>query len=204
MPQVCHPASGSHDEPAKPMRPLSDREKRTVRLGAGILIVYLAVFYGGRGFNRLERARAEHQKLVQTAQQLNREALNYQRQMAAVRQLRETFHIDPSQLSRKTLVAEANAAIQKLAGSIGIQLGPVRESSARPAAKELTAMQVEGVGPVPAVSALLHALETLGYPLVIDAVQMTPDNTKPGMVKVNLTIVILDIEQWKTPEARRA
>jgi hypothetical protein len=45
-------------------------------------------------------------------------------------------------------------------------------------------------------------LETLGYPLILDSVQINPDATKPGMVKLNLTIVILDFEQWKNEEMR--
>jgi len=48
------------------------------------------------------------------------------------------------------------------------------------------------------VMSLLHRLETLGYPLILDSVQMTPEVTKPGMVKLNLTIVILDFDQWKS------
>ena len=98
-------------------------------------------------------------------------------------------------------MGEASAAIQNAAKSGGIQLGPMRESPARTSAKELTSMQLEGNGSVSAVMTLLHRLETVGYPLIIDSLQITPD-TKPGKVKVNLTIVILDYEQWK--EAPRA
>ena len=61
-------------------------------------------------------------------------------------------------------------------------------------------MQIEGSGAVPAVMSLLHNLESLGYPLIIDSVQLTTDPMRPGQVKLNLTIVVLDFEQWK-PEA---
>jgi hypothetical protein len=185
------------------MRALSDQEKRTARIGALILLVYLSLFYGVRGFTYLEKERAEHQKLWQTARQLQREILLYERQSAEVRQLKSEFQIDPSMLSRATLVAEASAAIQRLAEGCGIQLGPVRESSARPAAKELTSMQLEAVGPVEAMMGFVLRLETLGYPLLVDTLQLTPESAKPGQLKLSLTLVLLDPDQWK-PEVRRA
>ena len=86
----------------------------------------------------------------------------------------------------------------------GVQLGPIRESAARPSAKELASIQLEGNGPVPALLTFLHRLETLGYPLILDSVQISSDPTRPGMIKLNLTIIILDFEQWKTEETRHA
>ena len=76
-------------------------------------------------------------------------------------------------------------------------------TAGRSSAKELASIQLEGVGPVPAIMGFLHQLGSLGYPLVVDAVQLTPE-TKPGSLKMNLTIVILDFEQFKTEEAPRA
>jgi hypothetical protein len=64
-------------------------------------------------------------------------------------------------------------------------------------------MQFEGSGPIPAVTGLLNRMQSLGYPLIIDSVQITPDN-RPGMVKVSLTIVILNFDRWKNPEASHA
>ena len=48
--------------------------------------------------------------------------------------------------------------------------------------------------------AFLHNLQSLGYPLVIDSVQIHGDPSKPGAVKISLTIVILDFDQWKGEE----
>jgi hypothetical protein len=59
-------------------------------------------------------------------------------------------------------------------------------------------MQLEGSGPVPAVIAFLSRLESVGFPLVIDSVQLTPD-MRPGQMKLSLTLVILDFDQWKEP-----
>ena len=61
-------------------------------------------------------------------------------------------------------------------------------------------MQLEGSGPIPAVMTLLHRLPTLGFPLVVDSLQITPEAAKPGVVKLNLTIIILDFESWKNAE----
>ena len=55
-----------------------------------------------------------------------------------------------------------------------------------------------------AAMSLLHNLPNLGYPLVMDAVQITPDPMRPGQVKLTLTIIVLDFEQWKKAEAGHA
>ena len=44
--------------------------------------------------------------------------------------------------------------------------------------------------------AFLNQLEGVGYPVIIDSVQLTPD-MRPGQLKLSLTLVILDFEQWK-------
>jgi hypothetical protein len=185
------------------MRTLSDQEKRTIRIGVGALAVYLVLFYGWRGWNALETRRTRYEGLVRQAQQLKRELQPYQKKTVVIQDLSEKFQLDPTKLSKTTLVAEASAAIQKAASTGGVQLGPLRES-ARGSVKEMASMQLEGVGPVPAIMQFLHRLERLGYPIVFDSVQVTADPSKPGAVKVNLTIVILDYDQWKAPEARHA
>lgn len=185
-------------------RTLTDREKRTLRFGVIAVAVYLVLFLGFRICKALEARRSSYQQLVTEAQRLRRELQPYENRALMAQKLKDSFHIDPRNLSRASLVAEASAAIQKAATSGGMQLGPIRESPARSSAKELASMQLEGTGPVPAAMSLLHQLEILGYPLIIDAVQISPDTAKPGMVKLNLTIVILDFDQWKTEEAPHA
>ena len=51
---------------------------------------------------------------------------------------------------------------------------------------------------------LLNRLQSLGYPLVIDSVQITPETRQRGRVKLNLTVVILDFDQQKTTEVPHA
>jgi hypothetical protein len=185
------------------MRVLTQSEKRTIRLAAIAISIYLVFFVGWRGWRSLENTRSEYAELLANAQRLRRELRPYENRVLLTEKLKERYHLDPHKLPRATLVAEASAAIQRAAASGPIQLGPIRETAGRSSTRELSTMQLEGVGQVTAVMSLLARLETLGYPLVIDAIQLTPD-AKPGMLKVHLTIVILDFEQWKAEEVPNA
>jgi hypothetical protein len=185
------------------MTPLTQRDKRTLRLASIGIAIYLVLFFGWRGWKQLETKRDEYHQLLTEAQRLKLELQPYENKVLLAQKLKDTFHMDPQKLSKASLVAEASAAIQKAATSGGIQVGPIHESSARSSAKELASMQLEGTGPVPAVMGLLYQLQSLGYPLIVESVQMNPD-TKPGMLKIHLTIVILNFEQWKTEEVPRA
>lgn len=177
------------------MRQLTAHEKRTVRFGA-IVLGILFLGYGGMHTAKFfTNRRADYQQLVAKADRLKQEVRIYDDRIAVVKKLMEASRLDPAKLSRTSVVAEASAAIQKAAQSGGIQVGPVRESPARASAKELGSVQIEGTGPVPAIMGLLGRLESIGYPLIIDSVQLTPD-MRPGQLKVNLTILILDFDQW--------
>ena len=108
-----------------------------------------------------------------------------------------------AKLSRETIVAEASSAIQKAAMGSGVQFASVRESASRGNGDELVSMQFEGSGQVAAVTGFLNRMQTLGYPLIIDTVQMTT-GPQPGVMKLSLSIVILNYENWKNPEAIHA
>ncbi|MDB6034737.1 MAG: hypothetical protein JWM16_5075 [Verrucomicrobiales bacterium] len=186
------------------MPALNQREKRTVRLAVIGLSIYLVIFFGLNGWKKLEASRADYQQMQAEALRLKREILPYENRVLLTQKLKETFNMDPQKLSRTSLAADASAAIQRAASSGGIQLGPIRESAARAAAKELASMQFDGAGPVPAVMGLLHKIKTLGYPIIVDSLQLNLDPAKQGMVKIHMIIVILDYEQWKKEEAPRA
>jgi hypothetical protein len=186
------------------MRALTHREKRTIRLGAAAIGAYVLLFGGIRIAHFFENRRVDYQKLVKEARSLKQEIQLYDDKAAALKTLMESFNLDPAQLSRTTAVAEASAAIQKTAASTGIQVGAVRESPGRPSSKELGTIQMETIGPVPAITALLGRLESVGYPLIVETVQLTAEPTRPGQIKMNLTIQVLDFEQWKKAEAPNA
>ena len=179
------------------LRTLTSREKRTIRIAAIGLGAYLALFGGYQICEFFGKQRSDYLKLLSEAQSLKREIQVYDLKVQTLKKLMETFNLDPAKLNKVTLVAEASAAIQKAAMSGGVQLGPIRESPARPSNKELGSIQLEAMGQVPMLMALLHRLEGLGYPLIVDSVQVTADARQPGMVKLSLIIVILDFEQWK-------
>jgi hypothetical protein len=186
------------------MRVLTQREKKTIRYGALGIAAYLALFCGVQVWKFFEKQRTEYGRLLQTARELKREVEVHETRALTVQKLMEGFQIDPAKLCSTTVVAQASAAIQKAALSSGIQLGPIRESPARPSSREIGSMQVEGTGPVPAITALLSRLETVGFPLVIESAQMAPAMGKQGQLKLNLTILILDFEQWRKPEVPHA
>jgi hypothetical protein len=186
------------------MRPLTLSEKRTIRIGAIVIGAYLVLFGGLQTAKFFERKRAEYRKLVNEAQGLKREIQLYDDKAVALKKTMQNFNLDPARLSRSTVVAEASAAIQKTAAASGVQVGAVRETPARASSKELGTIQMETIGPVPAITALLGRFESVGYPLIVDTVQITAEPMRPGHVKMSLTILVLDFDQWKkgdTPNA---
>lgn len=185
------------------MAPLSSRDQRTLRLAAGGIAVYLCLFFGAKGIARLEKQRADYFQLLERAQNLKREFAPYETKMLQLEKLKKQFQLSPSGIKDSTLIADASAAIQRAAASNGIQLGPLRESPPRVGSRELSSIQLEGVGKVPAVVGLLHQLVTLGYPVMLDTVQLAPAPAGgPGMLKLNLTLMILDWKQVVKEEGR--
>jgi hypothetical protein len=180
------------------MRTLTDSEWRTIRLGGIGLGIYLVLFGGLRLVKFAQKQHTDYGQLRLTAEGMGREVRMYQDRVLIAQKMMDVSRMDPAKLSRATVVAEASAAIQRAAASGGIQVGPVRESAGQGANKEVASMQLEGVGPVPAILSFLQRFNSLGYPLIIDSVQMTPEKTKPGMIKVSLTVIVIDFDQWKS------
>jgi hypothetical protein len=180
------------------MRTLTSSEKRTILISGLVVVLYFAIFGLPQSWKSVNKGRADYQKLRQDAETLKREIDIYTNRVLRAQKLMEGFQMDPAKLYRTSVVAQASAAIQKAATTGGMAVGPIRESPARGSSKELVSMQLEGSGPVPAVMAFLSRLESVGFPLVIDSVQLTPD-MRPGQLKLNLTLVILDFDQWKEP-----
>jgi hypothetical protein len=181
-------------------RQLTPQEKRTIRVAAIGLAVYLLLFYGSVARNYFAERRAAYDKLVQQARDLRDVIKPYEEKIATATNLMDRFHMDPVKLKRSSVVAEASSAIQKAAASEGVGVGPVRETAGRPSAREAGSIQFEGTGPIASVMGLLHHLDHIGYPVVIDTVQFTPDPRQPGGLKVSLTIVVLDFDAWKPKE----
>lgn len=184
------------------MRPLTDSERRTLRLGGIGIAAYLTLFFGFQIWNRAEHRRREYRALQTEAAALQTRLGVYDEKTRLIADLMEQFRLDPARQSSTTLVAQASAALQRAALQGGIQLGPVRESPSRSAGRDLSSVQLEGIGPVPAILRFLQSLRSLGYPLITDTVQLLPAPGGPGQLKLQLTLVIPDFERWKLDERK--
>src|SRR5580658_5048178 len=170
-------------------RPLTLKEKRTIRVAAVCVIIYLALFYGSAVLDYFTARRDDYDKLVQQARDL-RDVINpYQEKINTATNLMDRFRMDPAKLKRSSVMAEASAAIQQAAASDGVGVGPIRETAGRPSAKEAGSIQFEGSGPIVSVMDLLHNLDRIGFPVIIDTIQFTADPRMPNGIKVNMTIV---------------
>ena len=174
------------------MRTLTDRDKRTVRFASIGIAIYLALFGGFQAWKHLEKKRTDFQQLVTESQELRRKVQPYQDKVQVLQRMMDEFKLDPAKLKEETVVSDANAAIQNAANSGGLQLGPIRESLSRASGNVLTTVQLESSGPIPATLTFLAGLNRIGFPLVVNSVQLAPDNMRPGQVRMNLTINILD------------
>ena len=188
----------------KTLRALTASEKRTIRLAATGIAIYLLLLGGYKVWKIYARERAEYSKITAEARQLKIESKTYPDKVAVAKKLMDDYHLDPAKLVKNSVMAEASAAIQKAAAAGGVKPGAIRESPGRSASKELGTIQFEGAGQVASVMSLLHQLPLLGYPLVIDSVQITADATRPGQLKLAVTIIVLDFESWKKAEAPHA
>jgi hypothetical protein len=183
---------------------LSPSEKRTIRYAAIFLSVCLVLLGGVKVWKFFGQRRADYLQMVAEARHLKSEADLDASQAAVVKKLMEDFQLDPATLSTNTVVADASAAIQKAAMSGGVKLGSVRESAGRSSTKEMATIEFDGSGQVAAVISLLHRLPLLGFPLLVDSVQITADAMRPGQIKLTVTVIVLDFEQWKKTEASHA
>ena len=173
-----------------------------IRYGGIAMGCYLALFGTYQARAICARQRAEYLQLVDQAQKLKAKVETSQMEVQSIKDLMEKFKFDPATLSRATLVGQASAAIQRAALSDHLQLGPIREPPAQSSAKEL-ALQFEANGQIVAAMGFLSHLESLGFPIMVDSVQITTQ-TAPGMVKLNLTIDIVEFDLPKGESAPHA
>jgi hypothetical protein len=182
------------------MRPLNDRERRTVRIAAVVLTIYLALFYGLKAVSYLEGKREEHRQLLAQAESLKLELLRERVKASRLQKLKRTFRIEPLALRRESVVGEASSAIQRAAQAQGIQVGPAREMSGRGSSKELSTIQIEGVGTTLGATQFLSSLGTLGFPLVVESIHLKTTGLKPGQVGFSLSVAVLDFAGFNLPE----
>jgi hypothetical protein len=183
------------------MKNLNSSERRTVRIGGIGIAIYLALFFGLKAFSGVGALRADYARLVRSAHSLRQEIEPYQTRAGRLQRMIDRFQFDPGKLSTNTVVGQASAALQLAAAGGGLQLGPVRESLARSTEKELGTIQFDATGPAAAVMGFVARLGTLGVPVVVDSVQINADPRGPGMLKLHLSVIVLDFDQWRPREA---
>jgi hypothetical protein len=179
------------------VRTLAPSEKRTIRIAAAVLGAYFLFFCTQKLWKVVGNQRAQYVGLLHEVEHMRAQLRPYEGRVAVTKKLMEELQLDPARLSRTSVVAEASSAIQKAALSGGLQMGPIHESPPRLSTPELASIQLDCLGPLPALLSFMYRFERLGYPLLIDSVQLSSDPTKPGMSKLHLAIIILDFEQWK-------
>jgi hypothetical protein len=178
-------------------RKLTPKEKRTIRMAAIGVCIYLLLFYGLDVRDAFTERREAYEQLMQQARDLRDVIKPYEEKIGSATNLMDRFHMDPVQLKRSSVLAEASAAIQHAAAAGRVGVGPIRETPARPSAKEAGSIQFEGSGPIVAVMELLHNMNYIGFPVIIDNLQLTADPRMPNGIKVSMTIVVLDFDAWK-------
>jgi len=182
------------------MMQLSDSDKKTLRLGAIVIAVYLVLFYGGMGIKKLRARQTDYKKLVQQSEQLRIDLMKYETDMLKLAKLKKSFQFDPLMGGQETLVSEVSATIQKSAQMNGVKLSMVNETGARPSAAIRASMRLEGEGPMQGVIKFLDGLDRLGFPITIDSVQLNANPRSPGGLKINLEALILDFNAFKPEE----
>jgi len=177
-------------------RTLSASEQRTLRWGAIALGAYLLLFLGLRGVAYLGQRQAEYRRVSQEARDLALKLEVYQARAERVQKSMETFKLDPARLTNSVIVAQAGAELQRLGLGGGVVLGSLRETVNRGSEPELGSIQLEGSGPTASIMGFLHQLRGCGFPLVIDSVQITSEPSRPGALKLSLSILVLDFDRW--------
>jgi hypothetical protein len=72
--------------------------------------------------------------------------------------------------------------------------------SGRASSKELSTIQIQGVGSTLAATQFLAGLTTLGYPLAVESVHLKTTGQKPGQVEFTLSVAVLDFAGFNLPE----
>ena len=175
-----------------------------MRLGAIVLGAAFILLAGQKIWRFFAQQRATYTSLLQEVKQRRSELKPYPGRVQDLKALIDNFHMDPNTLSRTSLVADASAAILKAATAGQVALGPIRETAARSTGKELATMQLDCTGKIASVLAFLHKFDSIGYPIIVDSVQLTAEPMKPGMLKAHVALIILDFEQWKGEGQPRA
>lgn len=176
---------------------LSTRDRRTLKYGALFLIIYLPVFSGVKVFKGMEESRREHQLALADLETLKSRFRTYETKLLEIEKLRKQTGIQVDQLDRATVVGLASTALQEKAKSSQLTLGPIRENKGGSQGGVVSTMQLEAFGPIAGLLSFVDGIRSSGFPVIVDDVRMDPFPGKPGVIKLNLSLLILDYTTWK-------
>lgn len=176
---------------------ISEKDKRTLRLGAIIVVAYLVLFYGLIGVKNLKKRKKDYQQLSLKAERLKVDLLKYETEMVRLEKLKRSFNFNPGGEFKETLVSEVSATIQESANRNGIKLKFINESGARPSSAIRASMRMEGEGSMQGVIRFLDGMGRLGFPLFVESVQLENGGRRPGQLQFNLEALILDYSAFK-------
>ena len=179
------------------MRALNEREKRTIRIGAIALATYLLVFGGLKMWRWLEARRSAYGELELELSRLENERLRMETRQVRLGKLEKQFALDLVAWNPQTIVHEVRAGIDALAKKRKVALPPIRETNGLRQSGEFRKFLVKGSGTTVAVAQFVDELSGIGFPLVVNSFRLDKNGTKPGQVKFDLDVAILDYGSYQ-------
>lgn len=176
---------------------MTDHDKKVIRFACIGLIAYLAIFYGRGAFSGLEAKRAAYMNARNEAKEFHKKLKPYETQLLLLEKLRKDRQINLEELNSDTLVADASTAIQIAANQCGVALGPLQETPSRGDASTLTMFRLSGEGPIDGVVNLIYTLRRIGFPLIIDSLNLDGGEFGGDTQKFDLELRIIDYNNWQ-------
>ena len=183
---------------------LSEKDRKTLKYGALIIVVYLSLFYGRSILAMFEGSRVQYFEQWEEARDLGDLFASYENKGLKVEKLRHQYQLNVNQLSSTNLVGQAGRSIQELVKQSEYKLGQIRETLGGGGNGIAATFQLEANGPLKSLMPLLHRLQTTGYPLIIESLSLRTDKRKQGEVQWSATVIVLDYSKWKSKGGNRA
>ncbi len=179
------------------MAKLNAREQRIVKWALVLVPLYLLLFYGLAGVRALEEQRKEFGNIQLEAEEvelrITKEAKKYKR----LKRMREEWSLHLKELNTATLVTSAREAVQSAASKCGVGLGNSQEMGRGNNNDLLRVIQMQGSGKTEAVLRFLYLCPRLGYPLLLDNLQIKGVPGKPGRLTLTFSLAIVNTDRWK-------